>query len=81
MKIAWVSGDDVTALVEEGSFGSIKHLDLKGVELSATKDNILAANVYTGKSGIVCPRSRRGRSYLWKMLRCFARDGLGLLVA
>ena len=53
MKIAWVSGDDVTALVEEGSFGSINHLDLKGVELSATKDNILAANVYTGKSGIV----------------------------
>ena len=54
MKIAWVSGDDVTALVKEGSFGSIKHLDLKGVELSATKDNILAANVYTGQSGIVC---------------------------
>jgi Acyclic terpene utilisation family protein AtuA len=54
MKIAWVSGDDVTALVKEGSFGSIKHLDLKGVELSATKYNILAANVYTGQSGIVC---------------------------
>lgn len=54
MKVAWVSGDDVAAIVKEGSFGSLKHLDLKGVELNTAKDNILAANVYTRQSGIVC---------------------------
>ncbi|KAF2192402.1 DUF1446-domain-containing protein [Zopfia rhizophila CBS 207.26] len=53
VKIAWVSGDNVTSLVKEGKMGKLMHLDLKGVELGELRHRILAANVYTGMTGII----------------------------
>jgi hypothetical protein len=52
VKVAWVSGDDVTGPVKEGKLGKLMHLDQKSVDLGALKDKVLAANVYTGMTGI-----------------------------
>jgi hypothetical protein len=55
VKIAWVSGDDVTSQVRAGEFGpDLVHLDREGVTLGSSRDDILAANAYTGQAGIVC---------------------------
>ena len=35
------------------SLGKLKHLDLRGVTLGAKREDILAANVYTGQAGVV----------------------------
>ncbi|KAF2476706.1 DUF1446-domain-containing protein [Lindgomyces ingoldianus] len=53
MKIAWVSGDNVTKIVKDGKLGKLMHLDQKGVELGELRHKILAANVYTGMAGIM----------------------------
>ncbi|KAF2110320.1 hypothetical protein BDV96DRAFT_635421 [Lophiotrema nucula] len=53
MKVSWVSGDDVTGLVKDGKLGQLMHLDRKGVELGELRHKILAANVYTGMTGII----------------------------
>ncbi|KAF2501253.1 DUF1446-domain-containing protein [Lophium mytilinum] len=53
MRIAWVSGDDVTALVRGENFGALQHLDLRGVKLDVKTEKVLAANVYTGQAGVV----------------------------
>ena len=53
LKVACVSGDDLTARLKDGKLGSIKHLDVDGLELDATPDKILAANAYTGMTCIV----------------------------
>ncbi|RBQ91341.1 hypothetical protein VDGD_02115 [Verticillium dahliae] len=53
LKVAWVSGDDVTEKVRNGAFGRIPHLDQPGVQLRLENEKLLAANVYTGYAGIV----------------------------
>ena len=54
VKIAWVEGDDVTALVKEDKLGEIKHLDIEGTVLSEEeRGKVMSANVYTGMTGIV----------------------------
>ncbi|KAF2735578.1 DUF1446-domain-containing protein [Polyplosphaeria fusca] len=53
VKVAWVEGDNVTELVKEGRLGKLMHLDQKGVELGELRHKILAANVYTGMTGII----------------------------
>lgn len=53
VKVAWVEGDDVTAVVKEGGLGKLMHLDQAGVELGNLKEKVLAANVYTGMTGII----------------------------
>lgn len=52
VKVAWVSGDDVTGAVKEGKLGRLMHLDQKNVDLDPLRDTVLAANVYTGMTGI-----------------------------
>ncbi|CAK7207436.1 hypothetical protein SEUCBS139899_010246 [Sporothrix eucalyptigena] len=55
VKIAWVTGDNVTEKVRNGMLDTeLKHLDLPGVVL--TQDDIgamLTANAYTGQTGVV----------------------------
>ncbi|KAF7534536.1 hypothetical protein G7054_g6102 [Neopestalotiopsis clavispora] len=53
VKVAAVTGDDLTERLRENQLGSIKHLDLAETFLEARKEDILAANAYTGHSGIV----------------------------
>ncbi|GKT43625.1 uncharacterized protein ColSpa_03806 [Colletotrichum spaethianum] len=55
IKVAWVSGDNVTEAVKRGAFGRIMHLDQPGVELDTACQggDLLAANAYTGMAGIV----------------------------
>ena len=52
LKVAWVSGDDLTAQVQQGKT-SYKHLDVAGLEQRGDDIKILAANAYTGQSGII----------------------------
>ncbi|KAL0940044.1 DUF1446 domain-containing protein [Colletotrichum truncatum] len=58
IKVAWVSGDNLTEAVKHGAFGRVMHFDQPGVALdpqavNATgEDIILAANAYTGYTGI-----------------------------
>ncbi|KAF2651226.1 DUF1446-domain-containing protein [Lophiostoma macrostomum CBS 122681] len=53
VKVAWVNGDDVTKSVKEGKLGKLMHLDRKEVDLGELRNKVLAANVYTGMTGIV----------------------------
>ncbi|KAF9874248.1 hypothetical protein CkaCkLH20_08231 [Colletotrichum karsti] len=59
VKVAWVSGDNVTDAVKRGAFGRVMHLDQPGVEFdprteSADGENpLLVANAYTGYAGIL----------------------------
>jgi hypothetical protein len=52
LKVSWVEGDDLTEAAKAGSLGELKHLDRQNLVLSR-KDEILAANAYTGMAGIV----------------------------
>lgn len=52
VKIAWISGDNVTSLVKEGKLGKLMHLDTPNRELGELRHKLLAANVYTGMTGI-----------------------------
>ncbi|KAM0327094.1 hypothetical protein ACHAQA_006221 [Verticillium albo-atrum] len=52
LKVAWVSGDNVTDQIRSGAFGPIPHLDQEGVSLTLKDADLLAANVYTGYAGI-----------------------------
>ncbi|KAJ4369559.1 hypothetical protein N0V83_005321 [Neocucurbitaria cava] len=53
LKVAWVSGDNLTKHVRSNKDASYQHLDIKGQSMEGNKDMILAANAYTGQSGIV----------------------------
>ncbi|KAK7444998.1 hypothetical protein CaCOL14_001781 [Colletotrichum acutatum] len=55
VKVAWVSGDNVTDAVKRGAFGRVMHLDQPGVEFDphSQGEDLLAANAYTGMAGIV----------------------------
>lgn len=57
MKVAWVSGDNVTEQVKTGELGTVTHLDYgHTLQLDGTgedKQALLAANVYTGQRGIL----------------------------
>ncbi|KAF2254743.1 DUF1446-domain-containing protein [Trematosphaeria pertusa] len=53
VRVAWVSGDNVTGLVKDGKLGKLMHLDQSGIELGELRHKILAANVYTGMTGVV----------------------------
>ncbi|KAH7029842.1 uncharacterized protein B0I36DRAFT_291615 [Microdochium trichocladiopsis] len=55
VKVAAVTGDDVSQRLKDGGFGTITHLNRPEVTLApGTETNdILAANVYTGQAGIV----------------------------
>ncbi|OLN91688.1 hypothetical protein CCHL11_06645 [Colletotrichum chlorophyti] len=59
VKVAWVSGDNVTSLVRHGAVGRVMHLDQPGVEFDPRRQGsdvpgeLLAANAYTGMTGIV----------------------------
>jgi hypothetical protein len=52
LRVAWVSGDDLTAEVRQ-SKASYKHLDVAGLEQRGDDSKILAANAYTGQSGVI----------------------------
>lgn len=52
LKVAWVSGDNLTQQVRNGK-ASYKHLDINGLEQRGDDARILAANAYTGCSGII----------------------------
>ncbi|TDZ14632.1 hypothetical protein Cob_v012535 [Colletotrichum orbiculare MAFF 240422] len=55
VKVAWVSGDNVTEAVRRGDLGRVMHLDQPGVEFDPRgedADRLLAANAYTGYAGI-----------------------------
>ncbi|KAF6824208.1 hypothetical protein CPLU01_10972 [Colletotrichum plurivorum] len=56
LRVAWVSGDDVTASVRSGALGRVmRHLDQPGVEFDpreGAEGDLLAANAYTGYAGI-----------------------------
>lgn len=39
-------------MVKERKLGSLKHHDIKGLELGVVSDKVLAANAYTGMGGI-----------------------------
>lgn len=53
LKVAWVSGDGLTVMMKERKLGSLKHLDIEGLELGVVSDKVLAANAYTGMGSIV----------------------------
>ncbi|KAF2025798.1 DUF1446-domain-containing protein [Setomelanomma holmii] len=53
LQVAWVSGDNLTEHVRESKTMAYKHLDIEATSIGAEKDAILAANAYTGMSGIV----------------------------
>ncbi|KAI1843559.1 hypothetical protein JX266_010192 [Neoarthrinium moseri] len=53
VKVAAVIGDDVTKRLRQNQLGSIRHLDRDGEYFNPKKQKILAANAYTGQSGIV----------------------------
>jgi hypothetical protein len=53
MQVAWVGGDNLTNHVRENDTTIYKHLDIQGISMRGGTDTILAANAYTGMSGIV----------------------------
>ncbi|CAO2648209.1 Nn.00g074760.m01.CDS01 [Neocucurbitaria sp. VM-36] len=53
LKVAWVSGDNLTKYVRSNKDASYQHLDIKSLSIEGNNDMILAANAYTGQSGIV----------------------------
>ncbi|KAH8670322.1 hypothetical protein BGZ60DRAFT_33365 [Tricladium varicosporioides] len=53
LKVAWVSGDNLTSQVRETANTSYKHLDVPGLSQRGDDKKILAANAYTGYSGII----------------------------
>jgi hypothetical protein len=53
VKVAWVSGDNITEQVRNGNFGRVQHLDQQGRDFSLAEGELLAANAYTGQAGIV----------------------------
>ncbi|KAF4625843.1 hypothetical protein G7Y89_g12318 [Cudoniella acicularis] len=53
LKVAWVSGDNLTAQVRQVKNSSYKHLDIPGLEQRGDDSKILAANAYTGHSGVI----------------------------
>ncbi|KXJ90408.1 hypothetical protein Micbo1qcDRAFT_226340 [Microdochium bolleyi] len=54
VRVAAVTGDDVTQRLRAGEFGSITHLNRAGTTLAPDQmGDVLAANVYTGQLGIV----------------------------
>lgn len=53
IKVAWVSGDNVTEQVRRGNLGSMTHLDYNNALSSTDLQTLLAANVYTGQRGIL----------------------------
>ncbi|WYZ33870.1 hypothetical protein EsH8_I_000146 [Colletotrichum jinshuiense] len=63
VKVAWVSGDDVTEAIKHGAFGRVMHLDKPRVQFDPRAQgrdgkDLLAANAYTGMAGIVCALER-----------------------
>lgn len=53
LQVAWVTGDDLTEHVRKDKAVSYRHLDIKGASIPGDNKDILAANAYTGMSGIV----------------------------
>lgn len=53
VKICWISGDNVTEQLGNGSLGRIQHLDSEDPLPEFGRSELLAANVYTGQAGIV----------------------------
>ncbi|KAF2794520.1 DUF1446-domain-containing protein [Melanomma pulvis-pyrius CBS 109.77] len=53
LKVAWISGDDLTENVRNAKNESYQHLDIKGSSMGGDNDKILAANAYTGQRGII----------------------------
>lgn len=53
IKVAWISGDNVTEQVKGGGLGTLTHLDYNNALSSADMQSLLAANVYTGQRGIL----------------------------
>jgi Acyclic terpene utilisation family protein AtuA len=53
LQVAWVSGDNLTSGVRQVKNSSYKHLDIPGLEQRGDDTKILAANAYTGYSGIL----------------------------
>jgi hypothetical protein len=53
LRVAWVSGDDLTTQVRQAKDLTYKHLDIQGLEQRGDGARILAANAYTGQSGII----------------------------
>lgn len=53
LRVAWVSGDNVTELIRRREYGRFPHLDVEEKFIDGNDDSILAANVYTGQAGIV----------------------------
>ena len=52
LKVAWVSGDDVTEKMRTSQL-SYTHLDIEGKSMAGDNQDILAANAYAGQSGII----------------------------
>lgn len=52
LKVAWVSGDDVTQHMRDSKL-SYSHLDIEGLSMAGDNDLILAANAYAGQKGII----------------------------
>lgn len=53
VKVAWVEGDNVTELAKSNELGQLFHLDHPETDLGDLRSKILAANVYTGMTGII----------------------------
>ncbi|ESK96349.1 duf1446 domain containing protein [Moniliophthora roreri MCA 2997] len=56
VKVAWVEGDNVTELVKakvDTNASLFPHLDVKGLDISSVKGQILSANAYIGMRGII----------------------------
>ncbi|KAF4982860.1 hypothetical protein FZEAL_1610 [Fusarium zealandicum] len=53
LKIAWVEGDNVTEHIKNNRLGKPRHLDQADRTFDVQGSKILAANVYTGQSGII----------------------------
>ncbi|KAI1415020.1 hypothetical protein F5Y13DRAFT_197025 [Hypoxylon sp. FL1857] len=53
VRVAAVTGDNVTEDLIRGDLGEIRHLDRQDVLLDQDQGKILAANAYTGQAGIV----------------------------
>ncbi|KAF2713310.1 DUF1446-domain-containing protein [Pleomassaria siparia CBS 279.74] len=52
LKVAWISGDNMTEHVRRGKT-PYPHLDIDGSSMDGDNGKILAANAYTGQAGIV----------------------------
>lgn len=53
LKVAWISGDNLTELVRNDTRATYQHLDQPGLSIAGNTKSILAANAYTGQAGIV----------------------------